>query len=469
MLGDYLQVRVRFDRHADQGCPFRLLRKREENGKTVFWVENCLQFAHADRRQTPPALEPGVLRLGINRLGLAPVHAGRVEYQLLSQTSSDPSKPVFAEMALHLVAKDPTPPSQAPIARPLPNCSDAQLQVRALPVENYGKWKALRAYEGTNTSGTACSVAGVPDLSQIDEHGMRLPFYAVHPCPNCPNEIFGSRPNGRIDLLPGASAHFLVGATAINTEDDPWMHCSKTPGVVLTISPASKPIDLPFDIAPCAAIDISAWRSGPFDHDPLNLAWSQRSQKALLHAQDLPLACRKPNLNILGEPSFLSGRSEVALGLSLPRHQFVFGADVLLHVWVFNRSNLPQAVATCQSLDYFKARAFDVYDAYGHRVLSHNEMRVREHCKTNPSAADVEWTMWACMRNFTIPIAANACVTGDDYDFTMNLKERFDLPQGEYTVHLRPEEERIKDICKTGDEPVFSPGPADLTFAVVQP
>lgn len=468
MLGDYLQVRLRFNRQADHGCPFRLIRKREATEVTQFWIQNCVNAANADQWPTPAALEAGVLRLGITRLGLAPLHTGPLEYNLLSQISTKPAE-IFAETSIHLLAKDPTPPTQAPVAEALPPCQDAQVQVRALPVENIGKWQALRAYQARNMSDTSCSVAGVPDLAQIDERGNRLSFYDVHPCPNCQNLMFTPRPNGRVDLRPGDSAHFLIAATAINTEEDPWMHCSETPGVVLTLSPGSKPIELPLGMRKCAAIDISAWRPGVFDHDPRNVAWSQRVKENIPGSPPVPAACSKTELQAFGKPVFLAGSPRVALGISLSRQELVFGDDVILQVWALNTSHAPQSVSTCGDLDYFKARALEVYDAYGHRVLSRREAEIRERCKADPGTAEVEWVGFACSRNFPIPVAADTCISGNTYDFTMNLKERYHLPPGQYTVRLRDPEKRPSSVCKTGNEPAFIPVQGDIQFTVLQP
>jgi len=123
-----------------------------------------------------------------------------------------------------------------------------------------------------------------------------------------------------------------------------------------------------------------------------------------------------------------------------------------------------------QYLGFFKSRAFDIYDSTtGHRVFGRDEIRVRERCKTNPYAAKAEWTNEECTRNFTTPISPGACTTRVDRDFTINLADLYDLPLGEYVIHLRPEKERIKNICAAAEEHAFVPSPADLHFAVVRP
>ena len=60
-----------------------------------------------------------------------------------------------------------------------------------------------------------------------------------------------------------------------------------------------------------------------------------------------------------------------------------------LYVWVDNPSDVPIFVMTCMDLDHFKARGFDLFDAYGHRVLRKYEVKIQERCKTNPDVASL--------------------------------------------------------------------------------
>ena len=158
----------------------------------------------------------------------------------------------------------------------------------------------------------------------------------------------------------------------------------------------------------------------------------------------------------------------MAFGISAPRRAFVSGENVSLHLWVHNTDDALAGVMTCDELDYFKSRRFDLYDAYGHRVLDTADVRFLERCQTSPNSAQLEMG-WGCTRNFSIPIPAHTCVTGNGYDFTINLSERFSLPPGEYTVRFRHNLDIHPRSCGSQEEPAYQSSPSDLRFAIVQP
>ncbi len=125
---------------------------------------------------------------------------------------------------------------------------------------------------------------------------------------------------------------------------------------------------------------------------------------------------------------------------------------------------------TCEDLDFFKTREFDLFDAYGHLVMRKWEAKMRERCSTDPTAVALG-TVWSCTRNFPITIPAKTCVNGDGYDFTIQLAQVYELTPGEYTVHAREGHDDVtKDICNQHQEKPFIKTPGvDLTFEVVQP
>ncbi len=72
---------------------------------------------------------------------------------------------------------------------------------------------------------------------------------------------------------------------------------------------------------------------------------------------------------------------------------------------------------------------------------------------------------------FQIPIPAHTCVNGDNYDFTAQLAQEYNLPPGEYTVHVPDEKARPdENFCDQHQEAPFAitrgEGPE---FEVVQP
>jgi hypothetical protein len=469
MLGDHLQLRLRFPRGADEGCAFRLLRKRESSGATIISVQQCAGLHEGTDAPAPRYLESGIARLEISALDLLPKEPGPVTYDVVGVVESSGSRP-FGSAQVKLVARDPTLPAQAAILNPVRACKGSELRIDAPDAFVSTRLKTLRAYEATNISQEACSLGGVPELRFLREDGTDEPF-KPKPCPNCDNDLFKTRPNGRIDLKPGGRAHFLAGTTAIDTQEDPWMHCQQTKSVELRVSAGLQPVVLPLDAALCAAIDISAWRPGAFDRDPQNTEWD-KTHKLLLQDPPTPppADCNKPGLLAMGRPSMMPPDGSVAWGLSLASHTFLKGRPVPLHLWIDNASDEAIGVWTCMELDYFKARGFDLYDAYGHRVLRRREVKDREECNKEPRRPRMEMG-WSCTRNLQIPISAHTCVNGDNYDFTAQLAEEYELPPGEYTVHVREEAARPEeDMCaERQDAPfVITPG-KDLTFEVVQP
>ncbi len=469
MLNDYLGLRLKFPRAADNGCAFRLIRKRESSGSTIISVQQCPTVDTAPEKPVPQFLESGISRLDIRALDMLPQEAGSVEYEVVGTVASSGSTP-FARAQIKLIARDPTFPAQAPILTPLPPCKASQLHFISHEPVVSRRLQTLRAYEATNTSNEACSVAGVPTLRFLDEKGANEPN-VPKPCPNCDNDLFKVRPNGRIDVKPGDTAHFLVGVTSIDTLEDPWMYCQIAANLELTVTAGDQPLVFPMAAGVCAAIDISAWRAGAFDGDPQNVQWAKTHDVVFQEpASPLPADCDKPELLARGRPSMIPSTGAIAWGLSLASHTFIKGEPIPLNLWLENSSNDPASVMTCMNLDYFKAQGFDLYDAYGHRVLRKGEAMLREKCAHDPNAARINMG-WTCARNFPIQIPAHTCVNGESYDFTAQLERDYDLPPGEYTVHVRTSpNEPPGNFCDTHQDVPFAVSPRkDLTFDVVQP
>jgi hypothetical protein len=229
-------------------------------------------------------------------------------------------------------------------------------------------------------------------------------------------------------------------------------------------------VKLPFNGGAGDTLDVSAWREGKYDNDPLNIQWEKTHPLSTDPTTLIPPDCDKPELLSRGRPVMAPMGKGYGFGLSLAKHEFKAGEGITLHVWVDNTSDIREGVMTCMGLDHFKANGFDLYDAYGHRLLRRNEAKILKTCKENPD--EIRWQgLWSCTRNFPIYIPAHTCVTGDDYDFTTELTADYDLPPGMYTV--RPRQNEWSDpvnICKPQKEPEFHPEPGkDLTFSVVQP
>lgn len=460
MMGDNIQLRINFSRHLDNGCAYRMLRRRESNGATLIQMQNCPQ----DDAWTPQPVsgpeDSRITRLELRFRNLLPDHLGNVEYDFLGQIGQAKT-PVLARASASFSVRDPTNPSEATLMTDLASCTASQLQFTALPLSVPKRLINVRAYEARNVSAKACSVAGVPNLRFMDNR-MNAALYQKS-CPNCINDGFLPRPNGRIDLQPGGEAHFLVTGTKIDTEEDPWMHCLvQFPTIEVTPAPGDTPVSLPFEAKVCAAVDISAWREGGYDSDPMNSKWS------IAHHPDIgpptkpiPPDCNKPELRAFGQPHMIDSKGQLAFGLSLPSSEFTTPHIVPLHVWVDNAGDTPSTLVTCGGLDAFKMWGYELYDAYGHRVLRKREVKLKEECGTKDHG-NPELDLNVCS---LITVPAHTCTS----EFSYNLNAEYDLPQGEYTVHALDHPQHVDDLCNQKETPFHATPGVDLTFEVLQP
>jgi hypothetical protein len=474
MLGADPELDVMSPVDADNGCTFRVMRMRESSGRTAFWFQECL---FPGIREGPTRIDvPGVLRSGVSPLmnNMLPQHTGWVDFDFVTNLGNT-TAPQWARTHLRMRVRDPKPPDQAAVLDPLPACKLSQLKLVALdPVISDPK-RFVRAYEATNTSAEACSVAGVPKVSVAN------PQFS---CPNCVNDLFGIRPNGRIDLPPGESAHFLLGTKSIDRDFDfknctgiATMHLNLSEGDDSAVDPNKEVIELPYGgcILP---YEVSAWRAGQYDGDASNLNWAKKhAAVAEPLGPGLP-DCDKPELRVYGHPATMQSGAGITYGLSMTKHEFVEGEPVSLHLWVDNTSDRQVGVMTCMGLDLFKDQGFDVYDAYGHRLLRTYEkagldkfpgVSREEACRTDKGRFILDGQEWICGRNFPIYIPAHTCVTRDDGDFTAGVSGRFDLPPGEYTIRPRNNPDG-GNLCSDKIQRLWSGTETEhITFSVSQP
>jgi hypothetical protein len=429
MLGDYFELFLDLPR-PELECPFAVMRKREADGQTKVYVTHC-----EEERKNQLQDSKWTARLGLMQTGMQPERTGRVEYELFSRLREGDGF-AFAEAATSVMVRDPKLPGLPEIAAALPEC-----EARQLKAEKAGEWKGGKfhdalAYQVTNVAGGDCRLGGVPQLEfwfpPTESHS-----WTPTACPNCEDELFKPRPSGWIDLLTGESAHFLVGATRYNTERGPWRQiCDVMEKVVLTLR-EGQTMTLPFGVGTCGAVTISAWREGKYDGDAMNVAYEKsvaaRGEKAL------PKQCAAADVGKLGRPMMLEPWGDLQFGLSVAEERIALGRPAVLHLWIDNASDNEESVWTCMGLDIFWAQGFDLYDAYGHRVL-----RKKEWERPAGPGGGVEKPSvlcnggWACGRNFPIPIPAHSCVNGaaepEGYDFNRNLAMYYDLPPGRYYV-----------------------------------
>ena len=457
LVGEGFELSLKRTAKAETDCDYRMLRKRESDGTTVISLQNCEETVGAASTAQKSSSEVIRTYIDPNLIGMQPAHPGSVAYDVITNIGR-PDAPSWVESHIDLLAHDPSPPAQAAILNPLPNCTESQLKIVPLAPAIAKPGTTLQAYESANASNEACAVAGVPYI--------RIEDYMWVPCPNCANNLFAERPNGRIDLQPGQKAHFLVGTEFHSEDSDYWSECQPIKTINFDLSKDKKSLTLLFAGGACGTFDVSAWREGKFDNDPLNLQWAKTHPASSDPTTAIPRDCDKPELLSRGRPIMIPMGKDLAFGLSLADHEFKAGEAITLHIWVDNTGDSRAGVWTCMGLDYFKATGFDLYDAYGHRVLRRNEAKMQEKCDTDTGFRRVE--RGVCLRNFQIYIPAHSCLTGDEYDFTTNLTAAYDLPPGEYTV--RPSQGELEDVCKPQKAEPFHALPGkDLRFSVVQP
>lgn len=478
MLGDRLfSLKLNFPRTAAEGCAFSQLRKRESDGTTVISLQQCDDGA-LDKNVGPSAVpwyhEPGVMGLAMGNLDFTPKHVGPLEYDITAPVGRGAGQNAtvqYARTRVDLVVRDPALPRQAIILDPLPACTASQLRIASLSPIISMSLKTLRAYDATNISPQACSLAGVPAMRGLDDKGDYQPFLPLA-CPNCENELFIPRPNGRIDLNQGETAHLLVGTTGRETG-----YCISTPKLQLRLDrdasltepgntrPLPEEIALsatvPLEAPDCVSIDVSAWRQGPYDGDPLNLRQAKPAQASEpAPMTPTPSECNKPELLAHGQPHRIEGTHDPDYELSMEQHEFVRDEPIPLYLWTNNSSDHPIGLGSCTQPAYLKAGGVVLYDAYGHRILNKRQIASDKQCKADPSGY---YDPLVCTLNVSFSLPPHTCINS-----RIDLTKDYELPPGEYTISTRDPGDTVS--CPRRDDKPFKPNPAtDIGFKVLQP
>jgi hypothetical protein len=435
MLDDYFPLFLELP-NPDLNCPFIVLRKREADGATKAYINHC-NAAPLEKPKPHVKQTKWVTWLGPSHLGLQPERTGIVEYEVISGIRQNDTL-LYAEAHTSIVVRSPKSPTPPLIDSPFPECRATQLKAADPTVINGGKWHEAHVYELMNISGEPCRVGGVPQLSFPHPSGRSFSSIPVA-CPNCADPLFEPRPSGWIDLRPGKAAHFLVGSTRFNTDTGRWRQiCDIEAQVELKLRPENKSMLLPFGAGACGGLTVSAWRDGKFDSDPKNVAYNRRDT----NRPEFPLSlnCAKADFSKVGRPMMLAPQGGLQFGLSVGPARMTYGSPAMLHLWIDNQTNEEASVMTCETLDFFWTQGFDLYDAYGHRLVKKSEQENGTQKTTSPDGRPYIVCLggWECGRNILIPIAAHNCTNGDNYqlpyDFNRDLLSYYDLPPGTYYV-----------------------------------
>lgn len=89
-------------------------------------------------------------------------------------------------------------------------------------------------------------------------------------CRNCDTPLFKPRESRWIELQPGDAAHLIL-ARAVSAY---WPACTATGGMLL--AGGTQTLSLPFKASFCGEIAASAWRSGKYDGDPMNIEYDRK-------------------------------------------------------------------------------------------------------------------------------------------------------------------------------------------------
>jgi hypothetical protein len=206
----------------------------------------------------------------------------------------------------------------------------------------------------------------------------------------------------------------------------------------LKLAGENQSLTLPFGVGTCAQVNISAWRQGKFDGDPLNLLYAK--SETITHQMELPKQCAAADFTKLGRPIIVKQDNDLTFALSVLPATIPSGEPIPLHLWIDNSSDREASVMTCSTLDFFWANGFDVYDAYGHRLLKKNELKNRQTLglPSNQAPNTDCLGMRGCGREFAIPIPPHTCTNESAYqpayDFTRNLGDSYDLSPGIYYI-----------------------------------
>lgn len=428
-------------------CPFLTLQRREADGENTIYVNHCTNIAHGSA-----AIQNGMQELLLRDYDLLAQRAGHVEYRMATLTTKgDTSTLQTAEVSFDV--RDPNQPMLPVVETRVPECTASQLAASPAPVDlgdhwtagriiladDGQQWQDGRAFQVTNNSAQTCRLGGLPDVHFVLPGAQPSnPYWAGEICRNCASSLFQPRESEWIDLRPAASAHFFVGITLLPQRM--VGNCAFLNGADVTIG-GTKLARLPFNTAACGQIMVSAWRSGAYDHDPLNLAYDRQLSEQEKHFKpslaNVPADCRKNVSEETGTPVMFVSRGDLEWGLATRSAAMDKGVPVT--VWIHNRSDKPVPLFTCSDVENYLFSAFDVLDSSGRVVLTKREAEERKAGKTLGMRAR---GVMACDSNVIFEVAPHSCASGSltrpSPFFTMQLAAHYAIAPGTFFLVPTP-------------------------------
>jgi hypothetical protein len=336
--------------------------------------------------------------------GLAPERTGRVEYEAINEFQQG-GRPTLVMARLELSIRDPNRPMLPTIDTSTPACHVSQLRLISPVVELGSHWDRAtiypplgedwydgRVFEVTNVSDQSCMLGGVPELkfqrpSSWTSGGVEPPV-----CRNCATPLFKPRESRWIELQPGDSTHLIL-ARAVSAY---WPACTATGGIDMLFAGDTQTLSLPFEASFCGEIAASAWRSGKYDGDPMNIEYDRKEDvRAREWLGRAPLgssrvACvdnTKPNSELpppgtrcaemefakRGRPVMSVSDGAIAFGVSSPD-----GKPTTVYIWLDNQTDKPQSYYVCCRASFLNQ--IEVYDSAGQRLLRKGEQAGQKIC-----------------------------------------------------------------------------------------
>jgi len=221
-------------------------------------------------------------------------------------------------------------------------------------------------------------------------------------------------------------------------------------------------VEVPFGGQDCVSIDISAWRRGSYDGDPLNLHQAKLAQASeSMPKPAVPAECNKPQYLVHGQPYPIEGAHDPENAISMEQRQFLRGESIPMYLWTINSTDRTIELGGCgrREAAYFNAGGYVLYDAYGHRILNKRQIASDEHCKADPTGY---YEPLMCTATVSWSLPPHTCTVSP-----MDLARDYDLPPGEYTISTRDPGDAW--CPRRGGKP-YEPNPAtDIHFTVSQP
>lgn len=132
-----------------------------------------------------------------------------------------------------------------------------------------------------------------------------------------------------------------------------------------------------------------------------------------------------------GQPVMFT-RGPLTWGLSTK--PAAYGQNLLVLLWIYNPTEEPLGVLTCQDIDHFWAREIEVLDAAGKHIPSLEEEKRRREQDAGHFSPEV----WSCTRNVLLTVPPHTCLHGTfskpEYDFARDLSKYYSLQPGRYSL-----------------------------------